>query len=67
MELLQSQAPAERELLGNQLSGHLTLEFRHWILELGHWTLELGHLTLSCDIGHWTFDYSVTPGPFSLE
>ena len=48
MELLQSQAPAERELLGN--SAVRTLDFGHWILELRHWTIEFGHWIL--EFGH---------------
>ena len=48
MELLQSQAPAQRELLGN--STVRTLENRFWILDIRIKTL---------DIRVWTLDIRV--------
>ena len=57
MELLQSQAPAERELLGNQPSGHQTLEFRFWTLDIRVGTFDIKVVTL--DIRGGTLDIEV--------
>ena len=47
IELLQSQALAERELLGNSVVRTLDIrDFGHWILELRHWKLEFDHWIL---------------------
>ena len=46
MELLQSQAPAEGELLGTSAVRTLdtgSLDIKGWILELRYWTLDFGH------------------------
>ena len=48
MELLQSQAPVDQELLGSSASAR-------------HGTSDIGHQTW--DVEHGTFDYSVSPGP----
>ena len=53
MELLQSQAPAERELLGN--SADRTLDIRHWSIDFKHWILELRYWTL--EFGLWLFEF----------
>ena len=55
MELLQSQAPAERELLGNQLSGHYTLEFRFGTLDIRVWALDIRVGTLEIRVGTLSF------------
>ena len=54
MELLQSQAPAERELLGNQPSGHQTLEFRFWTLDIRVGTWDIRVVTLDIRVGTLT-------------
>ena len=55
MELLQSQAPAQRELLGN--STVRTLENRFWILDIRIKTLDIRVWTL--DIRGWTLEQPV--------
>ena len=54
MELLQSQAPAERELLG--ISDVRTLDIgsediKNWIIGFGHWILELRYWDIEKRLG----------------
>ena len=63
MELLQSQASAERELLGN--SAVRTLEYRFWTLDIRIKTLDIRVWTQ--DIRVWTLEQPVvTMGPVCL-
>ena len=44
MELLQSQAPVDRELSGSSASA------RHGTFDIGHWTLDIIHGTWDIEI-----------------
>ena len=63
MELLQSQAPAEGELLENsavRTFRHLSLDIGYYNFDIGYYSWEIGHL----DLGHWTSenDFNVCKG-----